>query len=41
MTVQAHIRDEFSTWIGFVAEAVVAAINRVGVRRQVHLIETG
>jgi general secretion pathway protein L len=41
MTVQAQIRDEFSRWIAFVAEAVVAAINRISVRRLVHLIETG
>jgi general secretion pathway protein L len=41
MAVPAQIRNEFSTWIGFVADAVVAAINRIGVRRHVHLIETG
>jgi general secretion pathway protein L len=41
MTVPAQIRDEFSTWIAFVAEAVVAAVNRISVRRHVHLIETG
>jgi general secretion pathway protein L len=41
MTVQAQIRDEFSAWIGLVAEAAVAAINRISIRRHVHLIETG
>jgi general secretion pathway protein L len=41
MAVPARIRDEFSTWIAFVAEAVVAAFNRISVHRQVHLIETG
>ena len=35
MAVPAQIRDEFSTWITLVAEAVVAAIDRVGVRRHV------
>ena len=41
MALSAQIRDEFSTWIGLVAEATVAAINRISVRRHVHLIETG
>jgi general secretion pathway protein L len=41
MAVPAQIRDEFSTWIGRVAEAIVAAVNRISVHRHVRLIETG
>jgi general secretion pathway protein L len=40
MAVPARIRDEFSTWIASVAEAVVAAANRISVRQRVHLTET-
>jgi general secretion pathway protein L len=41
MAIPARIRDEFSTWIAFVAEAIVTAVNRISVHQQVHLIETG
>jgi general secretion pathway protein L len=41
MAVPAQIRNEFSIWMAVVAEAAVAAINRFGARRQVHVIETG
>jgi general secretion pathway protein L len=40
MAVPAQIRNEFSTWMAVVADAAVAAIDRIGARRQVHLIET-
>src|ERR1043166_2819117 len=40
MTMSARLRSEFATWIGFVAEAVVTAINRIGVKPRIHLIET-
>ncbi len=41
MAMVAQIRDEFSTWIALVAEAIVATVNRISVHRHVQLIETG
>jgi general secretion pathway protein L len=40
MTMSARLRNEFATWIGFVAEAVVTAINRIRVKPRIHLIES-
>ncbi len=40
MTVVAKFRDEFSTWIASVAEAIVAGSNRLSVQHQVRLVET-
>jgi general secretion pathway protein L len=41
MTISNRIRDEFSAWIGLVAEAMVAAIHRIRAQQQVQLLETG
>ena len=41
MTMSASIRDEFTAWIGSVAEAMVAAVNRISAKPRVDLIETG
>jgi general secretion pathway protein L len=40
MTMSGGIRDQLSAWIGGVAEAMVATINRIRVKPRVHLIET-
>lgn len=40
MTVIDRIRGEFSSWIAAVAEAVVAAYNRLSVQHQVRMIES-
>jgi general secretion pathway protein L len=40
MALSAQIRDEFSTWIASVAEAVVAGIHRLRARQHVQLVET-
>jgi general secretion pathway protein L len=39
--LSVQIRNEFSTWIASVADAIVATISRVRVERQVDLVETG
>ena len=41
MTISARMRSEFSAWIDSVAEAVVAAIDRISAKQRVDLIETG
>ena len=41
MTMSSRIREEFAAWIGFVAEAIVTAINRISVKQRIRLIETG
>jgi general secretion pathway protein L len=40
-TLSVQIRNEFSTWIAAVADAIVASISRVRPERQVSLVETG
>jgi general secretion pathway protein L len=40
MTVSARIRDEFAAWISSVADAIVAAVNRISVKSPIQLIET-
>jgi general secretion pathway protein L len=40
MTMTTRIREEFAAWIGFVAEAIVTAINRISVKQRIRLIET-
>jgi len=40
MTIFGRVRDEFSTWITSVAEAIVSGSNRLGAQQQVRLLET-